>query len=275
MKKTFFLLLIPLLLVSCQKAYTVKGDKVTIPCTDMTIRLQVVTPAIVHVSAVPDGRFSDRKSLAVLPQQGCRDFEVTEAGGKVRLATDSLIVEVYKASGTVNLFKGDGTPLLSEGCFAFTPIEVEGKKAWSVRTAFEPDPDDSFYGLGQHQAGEFDHRGRSEELYQYNTKVSVPMVVSTGGYGLMFDAYSLSRWGNPEPYKQLGELLKIYDKDGVEGALTGTYKPAKGLSSFCRRFRSAVQKSCMKASWKRPRRQTTISASTMPVSRRRRSADRR
>ncbi|MBQ1674308.1 MAG: DUF5110 domain-containing protein, partial [Bacteroidales bacterium] len=123
---------------------------------------------------------------------------------------------------------GDGTPLLSEGCFAFTPIEVEGKKAWSVRTAFEPDPDDSFYGLGQHQAGEFDHRGRSEELYQYNTKVSVPMVVSTGGYGLMFDAYSLSRWGNPEPYKQLGELLKIYDKEGVEGALTGTYKPAKG-----------------------------------------------
>ena len=228
MKKTLFLLLIPLLLASCQKAYTVKGDKVTIPCTDMTIRLQVVTPAIVHVSAVPDGRFSDRKSLAVLPQQGCRDFEVTEAGGKVRLATDSLIVEVYKASGTVNLFKGDGTPLLSEGCFAFTPIEVEGKKAWSVRTAFEPDPDDSFYGLGQHQAGEFDHKGRSEELYQYNTKVSVPMVVSTGGYGLMFDAYSLSRWGNPEPYKQLGELLKIYDKEGVEGALTGTYKPAKG-----------------------------------------------
>ena len=107
-------------------------------------------------------------------------------------------------------------------------MEVEGKKAWSVQSRFSCAAEESFYGLGQHQAGEFDHRGRNEELFQYNTKVSVPMVVSTGGYGLLFDAYSLSRWGNPEPYRQLGELFKLFDKDGVEGALTGTYIPAKG-----------------------------------------------
>jgi len=228
MKKTIFLLLIPLLLASCQRAYTVKGDQVLIPCKDQTVRLQVVAPDIVRVSAVPGDKFSDRKSLTVVPQPGCRDFSVSEAGGKVRLETDSLVVEVNKASATMNLLRADGTPLLQEGSFAFEPIEVEGKKAWSVRTVFEPAPDDSFYGLGQHQAGEFDHRGRSEELYQYNTKVSVPMVVSTGGYGLLFDAYSLSRWGNPAPYQQLGALLRLYDKEGVEGALTGTYTPARG-----------------------------------------------
>ena len=228
MKKTIFLLLLPLLLVSCQRAYTVKGNQVLIPCTDQTVRLQVVAPDIVRVSAVPGKHFSDRKSLAVVPQAGCTDFEVTEAGGKVRLATDSLIVEIYKASAMVNLFRGDGTPLLQEGCFAFEPIEVEGKKAWSVRTSFVSDPEESIYGLGQQQAGEFDHKGRNEELYQYNTKVSVPMVVSTNGYGLMFDAYSWSRWGNPAPYGQLGGQLKLYDKDGKEGALTGTYVPAKG-----------------------------------------------
>ena len=228
MKKISLLLLLPLLLVSCQRAYTVKGDQVLIPCTDRTIRLQVVAPDIVRVSAVPGKQFSDRKSLAVVPQAGYRDFEVTEAGGKVRLATDSLVVEVYKTPGTLNFFRADGTPLLQEGAFSFTPIEVEGKKAWSVRTTFVSDPEESIYGLGQHQAGEFDHKGRNEELYQYNTKVSVPMVVSTNGYGLMFDAYSWSRWGNPKPYQQLGESFKLYDKDGVEGALTGTYIPAKG-----------------------------------------------
>ena len=228
MRKAIFLLLLPLLLVSCQKAYTVKGDCVTVPCADRTIRLQVISKDIVRISAVPDGKFSSRASLAVLPQAGCTDFEVTEAGGKVRLATDSLVVEIYKASGTLNLFRGDGTPLLQEGRFDFAPVEVEGKKAWSVRTSFVSDPEESIYGLGQHQAGEFDHRDHSEELFQYNTKVSVPMVVSTNGYGLMFDAYSLSRWGNPEPYLQLGDLFKLYDKDGVEGALTGTYIPAAG-----------------------------------------------
>ncbi len=228
MKKALFFLLLPLLLVSCQRAYTVKGDQVLVPCKDATIRLQVVAPDIVRISAVPGERFNDRQSLAVVPQAGCRDFEVTEAGGKVRLATDSLIVEIYKTPGIVNFFRGDGTPLLQEGGFTFAPVEVEGKKAWSVRTCFETDPEESFYGLGQHQAGEFDHKGRNEELFQYNTKVSVPFVVSTRGYGLLFDAYSLSRWGNPAPYRQLGEAFRLYDKDGVEGALTGTYLPAQG-----------------------------------------------
>jgi alpha-D-xyloside xylohydrolase len=230
MKRLFLLLLLPALLLtaSCQKAYTVKGDQVLIPCRDYQLRLQVVAPEIIRVSAVPEGAFADRQSLAVVPQAGCSEFEVTEAGGKVRLATDSVVVEVYKASGTFNFSKADGTPLLQEGTLSFEPIEVEGKKAWSVRTRFAAESDESIYGLGQHQAGEFDHKGRSEELYQYNTKVSVPMVVSTRGYGLMFDAYSLSRWGNPSPYKQLGELLKLYDKGGKEGALTGTYLPAQG-----------------------------------------------
>ena len=228
MKKTLLLLIIPLLLVSCGREYSRKGDQVSIPCGESVIRLQLISPSIVRVTAVPDGRFSDRKSLTVVPQTGFTGYEVTAAGGKVRLATDSLVVEVYKASGTVNFFKGDGTPLLQDGDFAFRPVEVEGKKAWSVRTTFEPDPEESFYGLGQHQAGEFDHKGRNEELFQYNTKVSVPVIVSTKGYGLLFDAYSLSRWGNPDPYLQLGEAFRLYDKDGVEGALTGTYIPAKG-----------------------------------------------
>ncbi len=230
MKKIFFLLLLPALLMpaSCQKAFTVQDNQVTIPCRDQQIRLQVIAPQIIRVSAVPEGPFADRASLAVVPQEGCRAFEVTEAGGKVRLATDSLVVEVYKASGTLHFYKADGTPLLQEGALSFAPVEVEGKRAWSVRTQFASEADESFYGLGQHQAGEFDHRGRSEELFQYNTKVSVLMVVSTRGYGLLFDAYSLSRWGNPAPYRQLGEMLKLYDKDGVEGALTGTYLPADG-----------------------------------------------
>ena len=228
--KFVFLLFLLMLLSSCRGEYSRKGSQVVIPCGESVVRLQVVAPGIVRVSSVPGGTFADRQSLAVVPQEGCEDFEVTAAMGKVRLATDSLVVEVYKANASVYFYRADGTPLLQNGQTAFEPVEVEGKQAWSVLTQFEAPEADSFYGLGQHQAGEFDHRGRREELYQYNTKVSVPFVVSTGGYGVLFDAYSLSRWGNPEPYRQLGEVLRLYDKDGVEGALTGTYIPARGES---------------------------------------------
>ena len=198
-------------------------NEVKVPVADGgTVRLQVITPEIVRVSVSPDGKFRDRNSLMVLPQKGCRDFSVEKRTESVILETSALKVEVHTADGTLHFFRADGTPLALDGHTAFAPVEVEGKKAWSTTVSYASGDDEAFYGLGQHQAGEFDHKGRREELYQYNTKISVPVVVSNKGYGLLFDAYSLSRWGSAQPYAQLGEVLDL--------ALTGTYTPATGAS---------------------------------------------
>ena len=180
---------------------------------------------IIRVSATPERRFQDRKSLVVLPQADFRAFSVSRDGEGVRVSTAACSV-VVRPDGSLWHYNAAGELVQGGGQIRFTPVEVEGKKGWSTRVVFDSPSDESFYGLGQHQAGEFDHKGRSEELFQYNTKVSVPFVVSTRGYGLLFDAYSLSRWGNPAPYRQLGEIFRLYDRDGVEGALTGTYQPA-------------------------------------------------
>ena len=203
-----------MLLTACTR------NKVIVRTGEGAVRLQVVSPEIIRVSASRDGKFADRKSLVVLPQAGCKDFEVSHAMGKVRLSTEKLVVEVYKASGEINFYKADGTPLALDGRTAFQPNPVNGKSLWSTTVSYDSTPDEAFYGLGQHQAGEFDHKGRPEELYQYNTKVSVPMVVSNKGYGLLFDAYSLSRWGTDQPYRQLGEVFDLQ--------LTGTYKDKDG-----------------------------------------------
>ena len=201
------------LLVGCQP----KGE-VVVRCEDRTVRLQVLSPDIVRVSTSPDGKFRDRQSLVVLPQSLCADYEVTDAMGKVHLTTDKLAVDIYKASGEIHFFRADGTPLAQGGRTAFQASPEKG--LWSTTVSFESPENEAFYGLGQHQAGEFNHKGRPEELYQYNTKVSVPMVVSNKGYGLLFDAYSLSRWGTDQPYRQLGEVFDL--------ELTGTYKTADG-----------------------------------------------
>ena len=203
-----------LALASCNK------NTVVVPCESSVVRLQVVSPEIVRVSVSPDGHFSDRPSLVVLPQKNASDYQLSKEDTKVVLSTSALTVEVSKADGSVNFFKADGTPLARDGRSAFEPIEVEGKKAWSTTVSYASTEDEAFYGLGQHQAGEFNHKGLREELYQYNTKISVPLVVSNKGYGMLFDAYSLSRWGSAQPYRQLGE---IFDLD-----LTGTYRPKEG-----------------------------------------------
>ena len=215
MRVAFHALLAALCLCAC-----CPKNQVLVKTEAGTLRLQVVSPEIVRVSASPDGKFQDRQSLAVLPQAGCKDFKVQKLSDKVVLETAVLKVEVLKADGSVNLYRPDGTPLAVDGRSAFAPIEAEGKKAWSTTASFASSEDEAFYGLGQHQAGEFNHKGRQEELYQYNTKISVPVVVSNKGYGLLFDAYSLSRWGTDQPYRQLGEVFDL--------SLTGTYIQADG-----------------------------------------------
>ena len=238
MKRTLILGLgLLLALQGCQSGYKVKGDTVTVklenvqPGAPSQVRLQVMGPKLIRVSATPDGAFHDRKSLVVLPVKEKTRFSVEMEEGVVKVSTGEVVARVDPKDGKLSFTDASGKLLLASGTggqMSFAPIEVEGKKAFSTRVVFDSPADEAFYGLGQQQTGEFDHKGLNEELYQYNTKISIPFIVSSKGYGLLFDAYSLSRWGNPNPYQHLGDVFKLYDKDGKEGALTGTYHTRDG-----------------------------------------------
>ena len=152
-------------------------------------------------------------------------------GDTITVSTEEVKASVLASTGEVWFADKDGKLILQEnkgGGKTFTPIEVEGTKGYTVCQVFESPEDEAFYGLGQHQADEFNYKGKNEELFQYNTKVSVPFVVSNKNYGILLDSYSFCRFGNPNDYSQLNRIFKLYDKTGQEGALTGTYVPKKG-----------------------------------------------
>jgi alpha-D-xyloside xylohydrolase len=60
---------------------------------------------------------------------------------------------------------------------------------WRIETTFEAHPGERFYGLGQHQHGRLDQKGCVIDLLQMNTEVVIPFLVSSRGYGLV--------WNNP------------------------------------------------------------------------------
>lgn len=192
------------------------------------VRLTVYNPSLIGVSATPEKRFADSQSLVIdKVHDPSTHFTVEQDDSTATVVTDSLRASVSLVSGNVAFYSIDGTLLAREEARKFSPICVEGKKGWTIRQTFESLWDDEgLYGLGQHQADEFNYKGRDEELFQYNTKVSVPFIVSTKGYGILWDSYSLCRFGNPEPYRQIGQVFTLFDKYGTEGALTGTYTPS-------------------------------------------------
>jgi len=191
------------------------------------IRLQVVTDNIIRVTASPDTTFSKRESLInVHPETLKTGWISTQSNSEVSIKTASIRATVSLKTGEISFSDKDGKTILVEnagGGKTFQPMEADGEKAWSIRQVFESPDDEAFYGLGQHQSDEFNYKGKNEVLYQYNTKVSVPFIVSNKNYGLLWDNYSLTKFGDPRDYAQLDQFT-LYDKTGKEGGLTATYQ---------------------------------------------------
>ena len=75
-------------------------------------------------------------------------------------------------------------------------------------------PDDEFlYGLGQFQDGYSNVRGLSRRLTQVNTQISIPMLISSKGYGILWNNYGLTEFN---PCSQSVSLKKSDGKGKTE-----------------------------------------------------------
>ncbi len=229
--------------------YTVDGQFVTIPVKQVknggpqVVRLQVVNDRIIRVQATPEAKLPKKQSLIVVPQNQKPKFTVTD-GDTVKVKAAGVEARVDKQTGAVTFYDANGKQLLKEAkdgktfkAFRVPDREIgvdiakvseQQRNGYTWRMLFDSPRTEAFYGLGQHQSEELNMKGLNEDLFQYNTKVSVPFVLSDRNYGLLWDSYSYCRWGNPEDYLQLGRLFKIYDKQGKQGHLTGTYTDRTG-----------------------------------------------
>ena len=228
--------------------YTVSGQYVTIPVKEVkeggaqVVRLQVVNDNIIRVQATPENKLPEKQSLIIVKQTQAPKFTVTD-GDEVCVKAARVEARVDKKTGGVTFYDANGKVLLKEAKNGktFKPFRVPDREigvdvakvpeaqrnGLSWRLLFDSKKE-AIYGLGQHQSEELNMKGLNEDLFQYNTKVSVPFILSSKNYGLLWDSYSYCRWGNPEEYVQLGKAFKIYDKQGREGHLTGTYTDKNG-----------------------------------------------
>lgn len=227
MKIIFSVLLAVLLLASCQQkpTYTFSEEGVVIPLKEGQVRIQVLSPAIIRVSATPSETFSTEESLSVIPLTVFKDWKVEEANGQVVVSTAVLRANVSLETGQVVFTDTTGTVILQEkigGGRLFKAVTIDNENLYEISQVFESPADEAFYGLGQHQEGLMNYKGKDVSLFQYNTKVAVPFLVSNKNYGILWDNYSLSKFGDAREYKQLNEL-QLFDKEGTSGGLSANY----------------------------------------------------
>ena len=248
MKRTGFLLACLLLTVCSAGAAVIEKNKrgVTVRPDSgeaRVVRLEVVGDRIIRVRATSADELPVKpKSLMVVEQTAQPTFTVKEDANGVYLRAAGVQAVVNKQSGAVSFYDGEGKRLAGETRdgkrfwdYRVPPREmgvdsnrVSGQQRKGLSWQLTLDANSHYYGLGQHQSEELDMRGRSEELFQYNTKVSIPFVIAKNNFGLLWDSYSFCRFGQSEDYLQLNRAFRLYDREGREGGLTGTYTDRNG-----------------------------------------------
>ena len=211
------------------------------------IRLEVINDNIIRVRATSKEVLPEKPaSLMIVPQAAPpKDIDIDDDDDKVTVKAKNVKAVVDTETGSIAFFDANGKELLNEAKdgkqfldFTVPERELGMKTGYTVPEAqkhgltwqmkFDSPEDEAFYGLGQHQSEEFNMKGKNEDLFQYNTKVSIPFVVSNKNYGLLWDSYSYCRFGNPNDYLQLNRAFKLYDRTGKAGHLTGTYVDRQG-----------------------------------------------
>ncbi len=227
-----FLLGITSLTVNAQKPYRLTEGGVIISVTDTVtggvklVRIQPITDKIIRVSAVSSDSFSNVRSLMIEPKGFPPvQFSTEESGDTLVIKTAALLVKISTKTGALVFCDPMGKPILTElkgGGKTIEPVIIENKNLFRIRQKFESLSDEAFYGLGQQQEGLFNYKGQDVDLYQYNTKISIPFVVSNKNYGILWDNYSRTKFGDPREFGPLS-AFNLYNENGKQGGLTATY----------------------------------------------------
>ncbi|MCC8132630.1 MAG: DUF5110 domain-containing protein [Tannerellaceae bacterium] len=225
------LILLPCLLfvsfISCQHpSYAPLPDGVIMDVPEGKMRLQVVNDRIVRVTVSPVDTFSTRTSLIIPPDETyIPEFTLREKGSYLELSTEKITVKTDPKTGHIRFLDKEDRLILQERESqgkTLKKVTIGGENTWSVRQQWSSPADEVIHGLGHHQNDLYNLRGADIDLWQENWEIAVPFFTSSRGYGILWDNYSHSKFGFPVTQDFIPPEL-LFDQEGVQGALTGSY----------------------------------------------------
>jgi alpha-D-xyloside xylohydrolase len=148
-----------------------------------------------RLRATPGAEIRDDLPGALLPGQPDPNRTDIDIGQDDAAIHNGALTARVSPGGQVRFLKGpSGQELLAEASphFARTPARHYSALAgdtFRLEARFQAYDGERLYGLGQHQHGRLDQKGCVIDLVQYNTEVTIPFLLSSRGYGFL--------WNNP------------------------------------------------------------------------------
>ena len=166
------------------------------PAEHGVLEVTALTDRALRVRFVPSAGLTTPESSILLPQ-AIKPKVRTGSGRKLSLPFISC--DWDDKTGTLSFFDKSGRLLLQEAPASrqLTPAMVRGYKTLVAAQGFKSPADERLYGTGCFQDGYLNIRGLPRRLTQVNTQISLPFVLSSKGYGLLWHNTGMSEFNPP------------------------------------------------------------------------------
>jgi len=211
------------------RPFSVESNRHALILTSGETRLRIAfhSPSVARITLTRGKPFLDRPSPIVTAMERFTDYELAERSDAFIVCTSDLRLEISKETAAIRYFDPAGILLLAESAHGGKSLNpraitrnvfkkestfaagqsIDGARAqageyetvfdrdaFEARLDFEFAEDEALFGLGSHEEGFGNLRGKSRHLYQQNMKMVVPHLVSTKGYSLLWDCGSLMKF---------------------------------------------------------------------------------
>jgi alpha-D-xyloside xylohydrolase len=168
------------------------------------MKVKICTDNIIEVKYTFLPLLLDKPSLVITNEwKNTPGFTITENTAEIVLTTSKLKVIVNRQNNSVRYSDLKGNIILSEDGSqgkSMTSVTIAGIKTYTCSTKFDSPADESLYGLGCHPEDSLsiNYKGRNQDMTIKYMTGAVPVLLSTKGYGLMWDNYSASNFYGAE-----------------------------------------------------------------------------
>lgn len=207
---------------------TPNGVLTFIPLTRNCVRVRLVPP---HSKQQEEIIYTE----SITPPK----YKVKQTKNKLFITLQGIQVEYEKTTDVITYKNAAGRIVLQEKAQgrSVEKSTIQGEPTYAVKQQFHSPADEYIYGTGQFQDGYLNVRGLQRRLTQVNTQISIPFILSSKGYGLLWNNYGLTDFNPAEKKIDLRRLQESTTVETVDvTSSSGNKKETRNMNLFKAEF---------------------------------------
>lgn len=189
---------------SAVRSFKKDADGITFSLDHGTMRILVCKDDIIQVKyTLLDGFPAENSLVVVNPFKQKPGFDVVQTAESIVIKTRKLTIRVNRQTNAIAYFTSSGQLITSEDNADNKTMQaqtVAGIPTYSCSTQFNSPNDEALFGLGCHPLDtlSINYKGRDQDMAIKYLTGAIPVLLSTKGFGLMWDNYAASNFYGAE-----------------------------------------------------------------------------